>query len=179
MRQALWLAPLLVPLAGCYMPAGDYGYGAAQQPYGYAQPYPQPYDPYAAAPGYSYNDGAPVIVEGGASVPLVFFGGEWGFYDRERRWHRAPEHAYRDLERRRESGAHFHPDAMPRGEPREFRGAEQRQQAPAMNHQHFEPAQQQRPQASFFPQPHAAPSPQPQRTEEHERRRDCPPGQRC
>src|SRR3954468_21812178 len=72
-------------------------------PPGYPPPdYPQPGyvpDAYGDAvyPGYSYNNGVHTIVEGGMAMPLVLFGGDWGYYDRERHWHRAPDPVVRHL----------------------------------------------------------------------------------
>jgi hypothetical protein len=202
MRRTFRFLPLLLPLAGCLPPPGDAGYGAPQY-YGYPQGYPPGYAPGGGYPGYSYNDGVPSIAEGGVSLPLVFFGGEWGYYDHERRWRRAPEHIERDLERRRSEGAHFHPDVMPRADRGDFRRPEQphfgqqrpeqprleqprleqprmeqpRMEQPRGDHPHREPPQG----AAFVPPPRATPAAapaQPQR-EQHDRRRDCPPGQRC
>jgi hypothetical protein len=88
MRRAIWLASLLLPLIGCYgEPAGPgYGYGPPGYPPG---PPPQAYDPYGGGyPGYSYNGGAPVYLDAGVAMPLVLLGGEWGYYDHGRHWHR-------------------------------------------------------------------------------------------
>src|ERR1700734_1687672 len=93
MRRGLWLVSLMLPLAGCYVAPSDPEYGYAQPGYpsppsgypppGYPPPAyppgayaPAPYDPNAGtyAPGYGYNGGAPVIVEGGMAMPLVLFG---------------------------------------------------------------------------------------------------------
>ena len=121
-------------------------------------------------------------------MPLVMFGGEWGFYDSGRRWHRAPEGISRHMEERRGGGGQFHPNAAPRGEafPQQrqegrlggehfggqaaFRPAEPQRQAPVQAAPvHLAPVQT---------APQAAPTAQP-RQAERERRRDCPPGQRC
>jgi hypothetical protein len=142
--SGLWRAAVLLPLAGCYV----------TQPYGYEQPaypppaYPPPgaYAPAPYPPPYGYSGDAPVVMEGGAAVPLVFLGGEWGYYDRDHRWNRAPA-AARQAEPRAaaQPGAAAGP-ARPSGSSAAFRP----------------PAQ-----------------PAPQRQPEHERRRDCPQGQRC
>jgi hypothetical protein len=95
MRHGFVLAALFLPLCGCYVPpqpAPAYGYAASGYP---APEYEQPGyapDPYGVQgdPGYGYG-AAPTIIEGGAAVPLVLFGSEWGYYDHERHWHRAPD----------------------------------------------------------------------------------------
>src|ERR1700761_1306475 len=108
MRQRLWILSLVLPICGCYVPQPAPVY--APQAYPASPPgYPPPPPPY---PGYSYNDGAPTIIEGGVAVPLVFFGGEWGFYDHDHHWHRAPDAVYRDLDRRRSQGPSFHAGAF-------------------------------------------------------------------
>jgi hypothetical protein len=166
-RRGLWLATLLLPLSGCYMAPTDAGYGYAQPGYptgGYA---PSPYDPYAAYPGYSENNGVPMIMEGGAAVPLVLYGGEWGFYDSGRHWQRAPEGVSRHMEERRATGGQFHPNSGPH---EEF----QHQPRPG------QPAGQSafRPAAAPAAAPSPAPAAQP-RQEGHERSRGCPTGQHC
>ena len=93
MWRGLALVVLFLPLSGCEVPpGGPYDYGAPE--------YPQPAYPLGTIPddygepvypGFSYNDGAPVIIEGGMSMPLILLGGEWGYYDRVRHWHRAPD----------------------------------------------------------------------------------------
>src|ERR1700733_11663659 len=115
MRHSLVLAALLLPLSGCYV---------APQPSGYAQPQPgyapQPGYPPASYgqddniyPGYSENDGAPTLAVDGAVVPLVLFGGGWGYYDGRHNFHRAPDAVSHHLEERRSSGASFHPGGGP------------------------------------------------------------------
>lgn len=145
-----------------YDQAGYAQPGYAQPGYpppGYSQPaYPQPgypppdANPYTAYPGYSYNDGAPVFIEDGAPMPLIFFGGEWGYYDHDRRWHRAPEGVSRDLSNRRAGVERFRQD----------RGA-----SPAL-------FQQPRPGAEQYRRQPQATQPQ----QGHDRR-DCEPGQHC
>ena len=81
MRIGFALAALLLPLGGCVVPGQPVGYGYAQPEYGY--------------PGYAYNSGSPTLMVEGASVPLIYFGGSWGYYDGYRRFHRAPEGVYR------------------------------------------------------------------------------------
>ena len=217
MRRGFLLAALL-PLGGCYVPpdAGypqPYGYAppAYQQPAyeqpgyppqgypqpGYAQPgyaQPAPYDAYGNVyPGYAENDGSPTLIVEGAPMPLIFFGDSWGYYDRERHWHRAPEQVYRHLEERRAVGG-FH------GGPGGFRppaggppsgGAYQQQRpenhavpaaappnrAPPQQFHQPEPARPAAPAA--YAAPHPAPGPAPQQPHHEEHRRDCPPGQRC
>jgi hypothetical protein len=119
MGRKVWLAALFLPLSGCYVPQQGPGY-APQPDYGaagygtpaYASPgYPPGYDPYSS---YNYDNGAPMIVEGGVSVPLVLFGGEWGYYDHDRHFHRAPDNVRRDIESHRASG-NFRPNPGPSG----------------------------------------------------------------
>jgi hypothetical protein len=208
MRRELWVAALLIPLSGCYAPPADPGYGYAQPGYpsngyppsGYPAGYEaSPYDTDARAyPGYSYNGGAPTYIDGGIAVPLVLFGGEWGYYDHDRHWRRAPDRISHDLEAHRAGGGQFHPNAVPRGEP-----GFQPRPGQLDDRAAFRPPEQPRPvspQAAFRPpeQPHFAPpqaafrpadpprpaftAPPPaaqQHHEEHGRGRDCPPGQRC
>jgi hypothetical protein len=156
MRRELWMVTLLLPLSGCYVPPADQGYGYAPAEY-----YPPGYPgggygpaPYQSAPdiypGYSYNDGQPTYLDGGMAVPLVLFGGQWGYYDRERRWHHAPDRISRDLEAHRAGGGHFHTNSVPRGEP----GFQPRPGQPGG----FRPPEQPRsppPQAGFQPRPAA------------------------
>ena len=103
MRRALALAALLLPLAGCYAPPGANGYGEA----GYQGPaYADQQYTYA---GYDYNDGSPYMNYEGAQVPLVVYGGYWGFYDGSRRFHRAPDSVGRHLESRHPEGSGARP----------------------------------------------------------------------
>ncbi len=187
-----FLFAMLLPLCGCYEPAQDAGYGYSQPGYpppGYPPPgypggsYPAPgyqpglpYNPYANAyPGYDYNGGEPTIIVGGVTAPLILFGGEWGYYDRERHWHRAPDAVYRDLNARRPAGAPFHPPAGPPhwANPRPPQAGE-RPGGPAAYH----PPGQGGPAATG---PAAAGTRPPQGAPAHpeDHRRDCPPGQRC
>ncbi len=101
MRHGLTLAFLLVPLAGCVVPP--------VAPY---SSYPGAYPgPYAGAeggyPGYAYNDGSPTLLVEGATLPLIFYGGGWGYWDGYHRWHRAPEGVGRHLEGRYPGGVGF------------------------------------------------------------------------
>jgi hypothetical protein len=190
MRRGLWLGSLLLPLTGCYVAPSDPGYGYAQPGYpspppgyplaGYPPPSyppggyyaPAPYDPYAGGyPGYSCNSGAPTILEGGVAMPLVLFGGEWGFYDRDRHWHRAPEGVSRDLEAHRAGGGQFRPGAAPRAEAYPRSGQPAGQAA-------YRPAGQPQPSAAPPGAPRAAEAGRPQPTE-YEHRHDCQSGQRC
>jgi hypothetical protein len=210
MRHGLVLAALLLPLSGCYVAPQSPTY--AQPGYAVQQPgYPQPgYAPGPddsddnVYPGYSYNDGAPSLYVDGAVMPLVLFGGAWGYYDGGHNWHRAPDAVNRRLEQRRASGATFRPGGggggfqpgrpAPGGDPyrgqSSFRPAEPGRPAPGGNpyqgQSSFRPADPGRPappsggQGGFHPAaaPAAAPRPAaPPPREEH--RRDCPPGQRC
>nr|WP_294524835.1 hypothetical protein [uncultured Rhodopila sp.] len=171
MRHGFVLAALLVPLGGCYLPpqpAPAYGYAAP----GYQQPEYAP-DPYAAPvdPGYGYDAGAPVIMEGGAAVPLVLFGSEWGYYDHERHWRRAP-----DQYQHQNWGGH------PGAPPPHYEG-----RPPQAYEQHphdggryggpppGRPPEAVRPAAA----PAQAPRPAPQQHEQHNNSRGCQPNQRC
>lgn len=121
MRRDVVLAALLLPLSGCYAPqpagyaqpaAYPPGYQYAQPGYqqpGYPQPgYPQPgYDPSGEAyPGYSENGGDPTLLVEGATVPLILYGGGWGYWDSRHSWHHAPDEVSRHLERERAGGFH-------------------------------------------------------------------------
>jgi hypothetical protein len=115
MRQGLALVALLLPLTGCVAPPPQpvgYGYyaqpgypGAYDQP-GYVGAYAQPDYGY---PGFAYNDGSPTLFVEGATVPLIFFGGGWGYYDRDRRWHRAPDRVEHNLSQRFPGGNGYRP----------------------------------------------------------------------
>lgn len=107
MRHGLALVALLLPLGGCVVPPQPIGYG-----YGYGQPgYAQPGYPAGdyGYPGYAYNDGSPTLFVEGATVPLIYYGGGWGYWDGYRRWHGAPDRIGRDLDRRHPGGAGYHP----------------------------------------------------------------------
>jgi hypothetical protein len=175
-RRELWLATLLLPLGGCYAtPDPGYGYvPPGYPPGGYAQPAypsggyaPSAPDPYAAYPGYGGGDGPPTIIEGGVAVPLLLYGGEWGFYDSGRHWHRAPEGDRRRMEQQREAGGEFHHDSVQHNEFHPQPGSERPGGQSAF-----------RPAAAPSAAPRPVPAAQP-RQEEHERHRACPPGQRC
>lgn len=163
MRRAILTLSLLLPLGACYVePPPPVGYGY-QQPPPAAYPPPAPYG-YGAYPGYSYNDGAPIIVEGGVPVPLIFFGGAWGWYDGGHVWHRAPDPVMRDLDARRAGGAAFHPSAVPQAQ------GWQHEQAV----QHYDTYRQgwQQTPGGYHPPPASQPH------EEH-RGHECSPGQHC
>ena len=114
------------------------GYGQPEYPRsGYGQPeypqsdYGQPIDPgtgYAdeaeAYPGYSYNEGSPTLMVEGAALPLIFFGGAWGYHDGYRQFHRAPDRVWRHLETQHPRGNGLRPysDAAPASR---FGGAQQ------------------------------------------------------
>jgi hypothetical protein len=192
MRRGLWLVSLMLPLAGCYVAPSDPEYGYAQPGYpsppsgypppGYPPPAyppgayaPAPYDPNAGtyAPGYGYNGGAPVIVEGGMAMPLVLFGGEWGYYDRDHHWHRAPEGVSRGFEAHRGDGGQFRPNAGPHAEsyPQPRSGQPGSQAA-------YRPTGQPQPSAPPPGAPRQAQTGGPQAAE-HEHGRNCQAGQRC
>jgi hypothetical protein len=100
MRHGFALMALLVPLAGCVVPPGGPGYGYAQPGYPAAE---------YGYPGYAYNNGSPSMYVEGASVPLIFYGGGWGYWDNGRHWHRAPEGIGRHLEERHPGGVGYRP----------------------------------------------------------------------
>jgi hypothetical protein len=119
MRRGVVLAALLLPLGGCYAPPSgppsyaQPGYPPPSPGYGYAQPPPgyQPgsYDESGNVyPGYNENGGDPTLLVGGAVVPLIVFGGGWGYWDSRHNWHRAPDAVSRHLEERREAGGFRH-----------------------------------------------------------------------
>lgn len=151
MRRAILTSLLMLPLAACYVePPAPMGYGYPPPP---PAGYPPPAYPYAAYPGYSYNDGAPIIYEGGIPIPLMFFGGVWGWYDSGHVWHAAPAGVIRDLNARRAAGAQFHPSAVPQAQ------GWQREQA----YQHYEGYRQ-----DFHQTPNGyRPAPPPQKHEDH------------
>jgi hypothetical protein len=99
----------------------------------------------------------------------VLLGGEWGYYDRDRHWRRAPEDVHRRMEDRRAGGGPGRPEA-PRaapGRPEPPRAAPGRPDAP-------------RAFPASAPARAVPPQAPPPRREEHERRRECPRDQpRC
>lgn len=115
MRPRLALMALLLPLAGCVVPPEPVGYGYGYPPPGYPGAYPQPGYPagYPAPdygyPGFSYYDGSPTLFVDGVTVPLIFYGGGWGYWDSGHRWHAAPEGVARNLNQRFPGGAGYHP----------------------------------------------------------------------
>jgi hypothetical protein len=124
MRHGLALVALLLPLGGCVVPPQPVGYG-----YGYPQPgYP---DQDGGDPGYAYNDGSPTLAVDGATVPLIFYGGGWGYWDGSHGWHRAPDRIGRQLDMRHPGGVGYRPwgggqfarpgGFRPGGEPAGFR----------------------------------------------------------
>jgi len=101
------LAALLLPLGGCVVPpGGGYGYPAAYSQPGYPAAYPQPQYGY---PGYAYNDGAPTYYVDGATVPLLYLNGGWGYWDGYHRWHGAPPEVWRHLDERHPGGVGLRP----------------------------------------------------------------------
>jgi hypothetical protein len=191
MRQAFVLAALLAPLGGCYVPpqpAPTYGYAAPGYPApGYQPPGYAP-DPYAvqAEPGFDYNNGVPVIIEGGATVPLVLLGGEWGYYDRERHWRRAPDQVYRRMEQYQHQGWAGHPGAPPphfEGHPPpRYEGRPYEGHPPYGGGRYGgPPPEAMRPAAAPYQRPAPPPQAAPQQREQHEQHynRGCQPNQRC
>src|SRR3981081_87588 len=98
MRPRFALVALLLPLGGCVVPPdqGCYGYSAA---------YPQPGYGYS---GYSYYGDSPTMAFEGGNVPLIFYGGSWGYWDHGHNWHRAPDHVTRNLDQRFPGGSGYH-----------------------------------------------------------------------
>ncbi len=147
--------PLLLVLNACYLPPANPGYG-------YAPPgYPPADDPYASAyPGSYYDGGAPAYVAGGAAAPMVLYGGQWGYWDHDRQWHRAPDDASHRMWEQQNGGGGPHPhDEHPGGQPSYRPNEAARVSAPA-------------------PPQRPAPAAQPAHPD-HPNRHDCPPGQRC
>jgi hypothetical protein len=105
MRYRLAFAALLLPLAGCVVPPGPGPYGGYPQP-GYPGPYAQQDLGY---PGYAYNDGSPTLVVEGVTWPLIFYGGGWGYWDGEHRWHGAPGRVGNWLSERHPGGVGYRP----------------------------------------------------------------------
>ena len=95
MRLGLTLMAMMLPLAGCVVPPPPAA--AYPSPPPAAAPYPPPSGEFMY-PGYAYNNGAPTLIVGGLPMPLIFFGGTWGYWDRYHHWHRAPEPVWRHLE---------------------------------------------------------------------------------
>lgn len=226
----LALGLLLLPLGGCYVPPTQptdyaqpgyppgtpYGYAQPGYPPDYAQPgypppgyppsgYPPPgYDPYGNVyPGYSDNGGNPTLLVAGAAVPLVLFGGGWGYWDTHHNWHSAPDAVQRHLVQQQAAGG-FHavpggtPQPRPQGRPppaaggQTFFHANTPPPAAPGGGQTFFHANTPPPPAApngqtFFhgtEQPHPGPAaasrpapPAPPPHEEHGH--GCPPGQRC
>ncbi len=196
MRGHVVLAALLLPLSGCYVAPQGPAYVQPGYPAGYVQPgYASgPYDAYGSDyPGYSYTDGSPTRFVDGSVMPLVMFGGSWGYYDRGHSWHRAPDALSHRLEQQRAMGGPFRPNgggfqqgrpegrpggggfSQPRPEGRPAGGLGQPgpfgRPAPGGEQFHGQPAF--RPTAAP-----AAPRPAPPR-EEHNQGHDCRLGERC
>jgi hypothetical protein len=156
----------------------DYPPPAYAQP-GYAQPgypppgyAPPPYDPNAAVyPGYSESGGVPVFIDGGIALPLILYGGEWGYWDRDRHWHRAPDPIARHLSERPAPGWSGHPGSPPPAAAyAPPRHDEPRPLTSTATYRAPEPAH---PATA----PYAAPRPAPASPPPQERRRDCPSNQ--
>jgi hypothetical protein len=210
MRRGVVLAALLLPLSGCYeQPPGPSGYAQPGYPpqagYGYAQPgypppgyqqpgYPPPgYPPDAndqygnIYPGYSDSGGDPTLLVDGAVMPLILFGGGWGYWDTHHNWHRAPDAVSHHLEEQRAAGGGFHSGggfAQPRLQGTPAQGA-----GPNRGQTFFHPADQARPAAAAAPAPPPTRSAPPLTTPARPaaappparegRGHECPPGQRC
>jgi hypothetical protein len=108
MRARFALMALLLPLGGCVVPPGQVGYG-----YGYPGAYPSPGYPGAYGqpdygyPGYSYYDNSPTLAVDGATMPLIFYGGGWGYWDGGHNWHHAPDGVARNLNQRYPGGTGY------------------------------------------------------------------------
>jgi hypothetical protein len=129
MRYRLTFAALLLPLAGCVVPppapyAPYPGYPQAGYPGYPPSGYPPAYgQPDFAYPGYAYVDGSPTYFADGATWPLVFYGGAWGYWDGYNRWHVAPGPIGGYLGRRYPGGAGYRPwGGGPHGGPGGFPG---------------------------------------------------------
>jgi hypothetical protein len=105
MRYHFALVALLLPLSGCDVPPDQAGYGYGYPQPGYGAGYAQPDYGY---PGFSYYDGSPALAVGGSTVPLIFYGGGWGYWDGGHNWHHAPEGVARNLDRRFPGGSGYH-----------------------------------------------------------------------
>jgi hypothetical protein len=112
MRRQLALMALLLPLSGCVVPPDQVGYGYGYPSPGYAGVYPQPGYEYSGSP---YYDGSPTMAVEGSNVPLIFYGGSWGYWDRGHSWHHAPDNVSHNLNQRYPGGSGFHPGAPPPG----------------------------------------------------------------
>jgi hypothetical protein len=117
---------------------------------------------------------------------LILYGGEWGYWDRNRQWHHAPDPVARQLNERQSAGWSGHPGgaASPAGgyqqpryqSPPPVPGNDRYGGAPA-----YRAPDPVRPAAAPYaaPRPLAAPATQPA-PPERERNRECPQGQpRC
>jgi hypothetical protein len=187
MRRGLTLAALLLPLTGCVVPpAPNYGYGYVQPGY----PAPGYVDQGDYYPGYFYNDGAPYMIVEGAPMPLIFFGGSWGYYDGYRRFHRAPDSVWQHLESRHPHGSGVRlfegrpegprPGDRPQGRPEWQQHQQPGGGTPPPPRQEYR--QQSSPPVGPVPRAPEMRAPVQPRQEEHRGGGDhrCPPGQtRC
>ncbi len=107
MRKHLSIIAMLLPLAGCVVEPAPSPYG---NPYGYGgTPAPAYGDDSGVYSGYYYNEGSPYMVVEGAALPLIYFGGAWGYYDGYHTFHRAPDQVWRHLERQNPRGSGIRP----------------------------------------------------------------------
>jgi hypothetical protein len=149
MRYRYWMLPAFLLFGGCYAEPAVPGYG-------YAAPgYPSPYG--AGYPAGGYSEGPPAYVVGGAPPPMIFYGGQWGYWDHDHHWQHAPDY-----------------------DDHHWRG--QNASAPPPPHdEHWgrgqQPSHQGQPVAVNVP--HAAPPPRPAPQNQGERHHNCPPGQGC
>lgn len=100
----------LLGLAGCVVPPPGSPYATAPYPAPYGQPYAQPYgQPYPPPDELYYSGDQPMMVIGGETVFFLLGAEGWGYWDREHRWHHAPQHVSSHLESRYPRGNGFRP----------------------------------------------------------------------
>jgi hypothetical protein len=102
MKRALALTALLASLGGCVVSPAEPGYGYGQPAYPGGGAY---YDDSSNIyPGYAYNNGSPSLIVEGSAMPLTLYEGGWGYWDRGRHWHHAPDQVEHNLEHRHAGG---------------------------------------------------------------------------